>query len=121
MARIAVLEDSDLMLNLLRRLLEEAGHEVLTWGPTSTAEFTQQIEAGAPDLLLTDYQMPGFNGLTAIRLARKVLPGLPVVVLTAIPDLEVHHSLEKIGVWAILHKPLSNKSLVEKVAEALAH
>ena len=46
-----------------------------------------QIEAGdIPDLLVTDFAMPGMNGLTLIKEARRHRPGLPALLLTGYAD-----------------------------------
>jgi len=83
MSRIVVVDDSKLMRNLLRHLLERAGHEVETWEEVTAMEIPDRIGKGNPDLVITDYQMPGCNGLSVARMVKKTKPGIPVVVLTA--------------------------------------
>ena len=71
MARIVVIDDSKFMRNLFRHILEQGGHEVEVWEEATAVEIPERIQAGNPDLVLTDYQMPGSNGLTVARMARK--------------------------------------------------
>ena len=119
MAKIVVIDDSKLMRSLLRHLLEGAGHEVEAWEEVTAGEIAPRLANGAPDLLITDYQMPGCNGLTVARMARKAAPQLPVLVLTAYHDPTVVDALKGQGVAAVLHKPLKEEDLLAAVAQAL--
>ena len=81
MSKIVVVDDSKLMRNLIQHILEQAGHEVDAWAEVTAMEVADRILASDPDLVVTDYQMPGCNGLTLARMARKAKPGLPIVVV----------------------------------------
>jgi CheY-like chemotaxis protein len=119
MARIVVVDDSKLMRNLLRHILELAGHEVDTWEEVTAVEVVERVTTSNPDLILTDYQMPGCNGLTVAKMARKAKPGIPVVVLTSSHDPAVLEALKRQEVTCILHKPLQEEALLAALAKAL--
>ena len=119
MARIVVIDDSKLMRNLLRLILEQAGYDVDVWEEVTAAEIPERIDAGNPDLIVTDYQMPGSNGLTVARMARKTKPGLPVIVVTATRDPAVLDALKRVNVSHILHKPVQAEELLEVVRQGL--
>jgi two-component system chemotaxis response regulator CheY len=119
MARIVVVDDSKLMRNLLRHILEQAGYEVDTWEDVTAGEVVERIGTSQPDLVLTDYQMPGCNGLTVAKMARKAKPGIPVVVLTSSHDPTVLEALKRQEVTCILHKPLQEQALLATLAKAL--
>jgi CheY-like chemotaxis protein len=119
MAKIVVVDDSKLMRHLLRRILEQAGHEVDTWEDITAAEIPDRIKDTSPDLIISDYQMPGCNGLTLVRMARKTRPELPVVMLTATHDPDVTKPLERLDVKHILHKPLQEGELMEAIRQSL--
>jgi len=119
MARIVVIDDSKLMRNLLRLILEQAGYDVEVWEEVTAAEIPDRISAGNPDLVITDYQMPGSNGLTVARMARKTKPGLPVIVVTASRDPAVLDGLKRVNVTHILHKPIQGEGLLQAVHQAL--
>lgn len=119
MAKIVVVDDSRLMRHLLRRILEQAGHEVHTWEDITAAEIPDRIKETSPDLIITDYQMPGCNGLTLVRMARKTRPELPVVLLTATHDPDVLKPLERLDVKHVLHKPLQEGQLMEAIRQSL--
>lgn len=120
MSKIVVVDDSKLMRNLIQHILEQAGHQVEAWAEVTAMEVADRILASDPDLVVTDYQMPGCNGLTVARMARKAKPGLPVIVVTALHDAAVMDALKSQAVNQILHKPLKEETLVATVADVLA-
>jgi DNA-binding NarL/FixJ family response regulator len=119
MARIAIIDDSRLMQVLLRRILERAGHEVDVWADVTAMGIPDLITSKSPDLIITDYSMPGCNGLTVARMARKARPELPLVVLMATHDPTIMDALHRQEVSCILHKPLQEDDLLAAVAAAL--
>jgi len=107
MARILVIDDSSLMRCIERRFLESAGHEVEDWMPLSAMEIPERLIANPVDLILTDFTMPGVNGMTVAKMAMRAAPHIPVVIITALRDPEVEAQLVKFKVRRILHKPIS--------------
>ena len=120
MAKVLVIDDSRMMRLYLQRCLTKAGHEVEEWVPLSAMEVTEHIAASQPDLIISDYQMPGCNGATVARMAHKASPELPVIVLTAFRDEEMEASLHKFGVRQVLTKPIEAETLLQVVRDILA-
>ncbi|MDP2877145.1 MAG: response regulator [Holophaga sp.] len=119
MSKIMVIDDSKMMRIYLRRCLEKAGYEVEEWLPLSAMEVPNQIATSMPDLILSDYQMPGCNGATLVRMAHKANPKLPVLILTAFRDEDMESNLLRLGVRQVLTKPIVAESLIQAVAGAL--
>ncbi len=113
MAKIVVIDDSRLMRHLLRHHLESAGHLVEEWEDLSAMEIPARVQASRPDLVLSDYLMPGCNGLTVTKMVRKADPALPVLIVTAQRDPEIADQLHKLGAAEILHKPVDLGQLDE--------
>ncbi|MDR3670578.1 MAG: response regulator [Holophaga sp.] len=114
-----MIDDSRVMILYLRRVLE--GHYAIEeWLPPSAMEIAEHILASAPDVVLTDYQMPGCSGATVARMIMKAKPGLPVIVITANRDEDVAATLRKFQVKDILHKPVSAEALLAAVSKAIA-
>ena len=118
MAKVMVIDDSEVMRRYLRRILGDV-HEIEEWMPATAMEIADHVAASAPDLVLTDYQMPGCSGATVARMVLKAKPGLPVIVVTAIRDDEVAEALRKLKVVAIIYKPVAKEALLAAVAKAL--
>jgi len=119
MAKVLLIDDSRVMCLYLRRVLEPH-YAVEEWLPPSAMEIGEHIMESTPDLVLTDYQMPGCSGATVARMVAKAIPGLPVIVLTSNREEEVAATLRKFQVVDILHKPIEAGELLAAVAKALA-
>jgi DNA-binding NtrC family response regulator len=118
MARILVVDDEVRMATLIRRELEDHGHDVVTAGDGSSA--LEQLSRGTFDLLLTDLRMPGMDGLDLLREARKVAPGTEVVLMTAYASAQTAVQAMKSGAYDYLIKPFEMDELlimVDRVTE----
>ena len=119
-AKILVIDDSKMMRLFLRRCLEKAGYEVEEWVPLSAMEVPDYIAGSKPDLIISDFQMPGCNGSSLARMVHKSNAAVPVLILTAFRDDEMELNLLKIGVQRVLSKPINEASLVFAVKGTLA-
>lgn len=75
------------------------------------------------DLLISDFAMPGMNGLTLIQEARRRRPELPALLLTGYADASVRLAVEDAatGSTTLLRKPVAGTVLAERAAAMLAH
>jgi two-component system response regulator GlrR len=118
-AKVVVIDDSKIMRRILSQFLEHGGYQVEAWEPMSAMEIVDRTAEAKPDLLVSDFQMPGCNGATVTRMARKSNPALPVIVLTALRDAETMDLLQKCKVNKILNKPISEPDFLKAVEEVL--
>jgi DNA-binding NarL/FixJ family response regulator len=119
MAKVMVIDDSRVMNRYLRRVLE-GSYTVEEWLPLSAMEVAERVQESAPDLILTDYHMPGCSGATIARMVAKAKPGLPVIVLTSSRDEDIAATLRKFQVAEILYKPISGGEILDAVGRALS-
>jgi CheY-like chemotaxis protein len=92
MAQILVVEDSPSQALQIQLLLQDAGFDVET--APGGREALAAIKRHAPDVVLTDLQMPGMNGLELVEAVRREHPVLPVILMT-------QHGSEEIAVEAL--------------------
>lgn len=85
MSRILAVEDSLTIRLLLARRLTDAGHRVVL--ASSVTEAIRQLEDDPPDLILLDLGLPGSGSTEAPGRVRQAAPGVPIVLLSARPDL----------------------------------
>jgi len=119
MTKILVLDDSKLMRRYLRQCLENHGIEVDDCTPLSALEIPDRIQAAAPDLILSDFHMPGCNGASIARIAHASNPGLPLIILTSFPDEDMQTKLTRWGVRQILIKPIETSTLIQSIYDIL--
>jgi len=117
-ANILVVDDDADLLKLLSMRLSGAGYRVTA--AESAAQALVTIAMERPQLVLSDVQLPGKDGLALFDAIRVQHPSLPVILLTAhgtIPDAVEATSR---GVFTYLTKPFDGKALLDVIANAIA-
>jgi DNA-binding NtrC family response regulator len=85
--RVLVVDDEPAIVNALRRHLVRLGHEVLRAGSAVEALETLDRE-GNVDLVLSDQQMPGMNGIAMMEAVRRRFPDVIRVLVSAQCDIQ---------------------------------
>lgn len=117
---ILIVEDSNIQAEMLRRLLTDAGYRVSVG--RDGLEGLSLAQADTPDLVISDITMPGMDGFELCRHLRadERLRRVPVILLTAMSD--VQDVIRGLGSGAdnYVTKPYDTKLLLERVRDALA-
>ncbi len=101
MIRVLLVDDDPLVLSALRRALRRAGMDVTM--ATSGAEGLAVLEKETVDLVLSDYKMPGMNGVEFLKQVSARWPVVRRCMLTAQADPE---TLEDALATGVLHKAM---------------
>ncbi len=80
--RVIILEDNPADVELMQLELRKNGLQADYTLTVSHRDFTQALEQQEPDLVLADYTLPGFDGLTALREVRARYPFTPFVFVS---------------------------------------
>ena len=89
MKSILVVDDNELLCRLACDILTTEGYRAV---PARSAKAAlEAFENEAFDLLVTDFHMPGMNGLELARAIRNRNPQFPVIVMTAYAPVECEH------------------------------
>ncbi len=121
-ARVLVVDDDTMVREVLVGQMEEQGYRVTQ--ASDGLEALAQLDGGAVvDLLISDFAMPGMNGLMLIQEARRRRPELPALLLTGYADASVRLAVEDAaaGGTELLRKPVSGIMLAERSVALLAH
>lgn len=111
---VLVVDDSPVMRRSVEMSLTLGGYAVACAGDGEEA--LRMLQGGlVPDLLLTDILMPGMDGLTLIREARKLLRFTPIVALTTQSQQQHRTEGKAAGATAWLLKPTGGQALVDLV------
>src|SRR6202022_87270 len=95
--RILLLEDDADDAELIQELLETDHFVCETTRVQTGAEFLAALKNGGVDLILADYQLPSFEGLSALKLAQSERPDLPFIFVSGTLGEEVAIEALKIG------------------------
>ena len=117
--RILVVEDNPLNLKLVRDVLTVLGYDVVA--ATSGEDGVRLAHECMPDLVLMDLQLPGIDGVEALRRLRgdPVVADVPVVAVTAFSMKEDQERAYAAGFDGYLAKPSSVRALPAQVARFL--
>ena len=107
--RILLAEDESIIRMGLRRILEDAGHQVVAAPDGRTA--VKLARQTGPDLAVLDIKMPGLGGLEVARQIYARRP-LPIVLLTAYGDQELVERAAALPIMAYLIKPVEERELL---------
>jgi len=114
--RILVIDDDTLTLDVLKRMLEVEGYEVLT--ASNGQEGIDIFHQSTIDLVITDLVMPVKDGLRTIMELRQEKPDLPIIAISAggaIPKERYLTLAQYLGDIITLPKPFRRKEIVETV------
>jgi two-component system, cell cycle response regulator DivK len=116
---ILVVEDNERNLKLLRDVLEYAGYDVRT-ARTAEDGITLAISE-PPDLVLMDLQLPGIDGMEALRRLRAspLTAGIPVVAVTAQAMKHDRERALEAGFDGYVEKPISVRVFPDQVRRFL--
>lgn len=95
--RVLLLEDSKTDERLIRHALQSEGISFHLKRVDSRATFLDHLEKSPPDLILSDFSLPGFNGMSALALAREKCPEVPFIFVTGTLGEEVAIETLKTG------------------------
>ena len=119
MYSILVVDDEPNYLVILSELLRDEGFEVFT--APSGAEGLELVQNVDLDLVITDMQMPGMDGLQLLQAIKKINSDLPVVMITAFAEVDKAVVAMQAGAFNYLAKPFSNDELIVTINKALQH
>lgn len=113
---ILIVDDNYDMLELLQRNLKAANYH--TYKASSVTEAIDVLKYSPIDLLITDLQMPGINGIELIKFADEHYPSVPKLVVTGYPSVESALTAVKSGALEYLIKPFTSDELKKAVDSA---
>jgi len=115
MARIMFVDDDPLTLETLKRSVELFEHEAIL--ATSGDEAQKLIASQTPDLIMTDMNLPDMDGLSLVRQFKEDprVADIPVVVLSASPEVDAGDLSLDAGAEEFLTKPIRLQDLQDVI------
>ncbi len=80
--QVLFIEDSEIDVELALRSLEQGGFDVSWECVQAEEELKRALSSHRPQAILSDFSMPGFDGMEALRLAKEMAPGVPFIFVS---------------------------------------
>ena len=116
-AKILVIDDDTSLRRVLEYNLQEDGYEVQT--ASSGEEGLYLFGQSQPDLVITDMNMPGMDGLMVLKSIKERSPETLVIIITAFGTVDVAVEAMKAGAYDYITKPFNREELKLTVRKAL--
>jgi two-component system cell cycle response regulator DivK len=119
MSVVLIVEDNEKNLKLVRDILQVKGYETVE--ATTGEDGVRLANERPPDLVLMDIQLPGMNGIEALRVLRgnPATAKIPVIAVTASVMQQDRKLITDAGFDAYVGKPINLKEFLEAVRTAL--
>ena len=108
--RILIVDDDRPSRLVMKKLLQSDSCEIVSCGSGEHA--VKKLKEESFCILITDFQMPGMDGLHLIREARRVQPEILVVLVTGLATPEIRSRAKGAGVNGFFPKPIEWDELV---------
>lgn len=115
---ILIADDDETHRLLTQRLLEAQGY--VCDCVSSSTEVESRLQAREYDLLISDIDMPGNEQLQLITRLPQIHQGLPVILITGVPDMQTAMQSIRLSVVAYLTKPFDSGELIAHVRQNVA-
>lgn len=117
--KILIVEDEPSMVNLLTMTLEASGYKIEAAG--GAEEAFKKIQSSPPDLIILDLMLPKASGIDLLKALRKnaKLNRIPVIILSALSDVDHKVTGLEAGADEYLTKPIEARELVARVSNLL--
>jgi DNA-binding NtrC family response regulator len=117
-ATLLIIEDEERMRRLLELVLKQEGYELLL--ADSGEEGIRLLNNGGRiDLIVTDLQLGQSSGLEVLEAAKRVLPGVPVLIITGFGTVKSAVEAMQKGAYDYISKPVDHDELKIVIARAL--
>lgn len=115
---ILIIDDEQSQLDSLKRFLSKRGNEIFT--ASDGISGVEIIRKNHIDLVISDFRMPGMNGLEVLKETKEINPKIDFVMVTAFGNVDEAVEIMKSGAYDYLTKPIELdelENLVKRIAE----
>ncbi|HMP98151.1 MAG TPA: response regulator transcription factor [Cyclobacteriaceae bacterium] len=117
MMKTLLVDDHAILLDGVRALLEKEEDVSIVATASSAEQALDLLKQHQPDLLITDFNLPGMDGLSLIRRVKKIFPEIKIIVLSMHDETHLVKEILKEGVNGYILKKDSHKELSEALQQ----
>lgn len=115
--KLLLVEDDEILRSSLELFFENEGCRL--WARESAEEGLSVLREHLFDVVITDFRLPGMNGLDFLRTLQELQPGAQKILLTAYMNEEVLAEAFRLGVHEFIEKPLSTDDIEDALIRIL--
>lgn len=116
--KIMLIEDDEVPLQELTKLIKKEGFDVIA--VKDGKEAASLFKTDGPDIVISDINIPGINGIELMKGFKKTNPNLPVIFITGFGDADKALEAIRIGALDYIKKPVELESLLLALGRAKA-
>ncbi len=116
--KVLLVDDEKELLEIMSDRMEARGMKVTT--ANSADKALAIIKKETFDAIIMDFQMPGMDGMAALKSIKNLKPELQIILLTGYGTVEKTVEAMKIGATDFIQKPADLEALTEKIKKAKA-
>lgn len=116
---VLVVDDEQALVELAEETLAGLGYEPVGFDSAGRALAAFEADPSRFDALLSDEMLPGMSGSELARALRVLRPDLPMLLMSGRVSPALVERAREVGVAAVLHKPLAQRELALRLADAL--
>ena len=114
--KVLLVDDEIDFLEVMSQRMKARGLDITT--AESAEQAISVIEKKSFDAVIMDFQMPGMNGMEALKIIKNNKPEMQVILLTAYATIEKTVEVIKAGAMDLLEKPADIDALIDKIKKA---
>lgn len=111
--KILVVEDDEIVRDIMSSYFEDSDFVVIEANNGQVA--LEQLKKENPDIIITDLLMPIMDGYELIKSVTEENPEIPIVVVSAVGDVESALKAVRLGAWDYIHKPIGEFELLDHI------
>lgn len=115
--KVLIIDDEDGIRNMFRIILKRSGYDVLE--ANRAVEGLAILDREKIDVVMLDIMMPGMTGMECLGVITKKHPGLPVIMVTGVINVDSSMEANEKGAFDYLVKPAKKNELLDVIGRAL--